>query len=292
VTTATTPIASILDRFFCVARWWFRSLSAGGRDLLVPPFASRDRDVLLVCDQAGVASLLVEPPSCDAAPLGMYLDFIAGILERSDLNILFHRKMAVMRGFAAATGTENTIERWCDRLSVAGRERLRVIEAVPLDYVLPYADLLVSFASPALVRGCRHGLKPIQIGQRLVGSEAFAYFFPTMEAALEAILHRLDPRLSLDEYDAFESFRAAMDGPVATTGRPVVCRLANASAPLTRDLIMQEFRALDGPRITPLGAIAGTLANPFAVYRLLFGPAADLNQDRRKRSFRSAASAR
>src|ERR1051325_1472105 len=204
--TATTPMTSRFDRFFSTVRWWFRSLPVGGRDLLMPPFASRDRDVLLVCDQAGISSSQVEPPSCEATPLGMYLDFIESILECSDLNVIFHQEIAVVRGSAPATGAENIIEQWYERLPVTSRQRLRVIEAVPLDFVLPYTDLLVSFASPALVKGCRHGLKPIQIGRRLVGSEAFAYFFPTLEAALQAISRRLDPRLSLDEYDAFERF--------------------------------------------------------------------------------------
>ncbi len=213
------------------------------------------RGVILICDQAVICSPLIggEPRNSDQPQI--YIELLSGILARSEFNVVFHttRRDRDHRATAAA------IERWRQQLPAACQPRFRVVEAAPLDALLGDVDLLVSFASPALVVGCRRGLKPVQIGRALIGSEGFTHVFEDCAAFVDWLGRGvLGARLSLDEYSEFARFADALRGSA------------------TRDPIVREIRRVDAWRISPLQAITDILANPVGALRLLFGTLAGL----------------
>jgi len=222
------------------------------------------RGVVLICDQAATRSSLIGagPNDRDQAPA--YIELFSGILAGSEFNVVFHTTGRNRDPIAAA------IERWRQKIPAACQARFRVVEAAPLDALLGDIDLLVSFASPALVVGCRRGLKPVQIGRAVIGSGGFTHTFGDGTAFLDWIGRGgVGARLSLDEYSEFARFADAVRAdPTAGAGR-------------ARDPIVREIRRVDGWRISPLQAITDILANPVGALRLLFGTLAGLAARRR-----------
>ncbi|HEV2336096.1 MAG TPA: hypothetical protein VGS13_11400 [Stellaceae bacterium] len=222
------------------------------------------RGVIVICDQAAIRSPLIDAGPTDSDQPGAYIELFSGILASKELDILFHTtgRDRDHRVTAAA------IERWRQQLPAAWQARFRVVETALLDALLGDADLLVSFASPALVAGCRRGLKPVQIGRALIGSEGFTHIFGDGAAFVDWLARgEVRARLSLDEYSEFARFADAVR--------------SRAEAGLARDPIVREFRRLDRPRISPLQAIADILANPVGALRLLFGTLCGLAARRR-----------
>jgi len=205
----------------------------------------------LICDQAATRSPLIGVGPNDSDQPRAYIELFSGILACSELCILFHTT-----GRDRATGA--AIERWRQQIPAPWQTRFRKVDAAPLDRLLGDVDLFVSFASPALVAGCRHGLKPVQIGRTLVGSERFTHVFRDRAAFLDWLEGGgFRARLSLDEFSEFTRYADAVRGGA------------------TRDPIVREFRRVDGWRISPLQAVTDILANPVGALRLLFGTLAE-----------------
>ena len=226
----------------------------------VAPLEGSAPGVVLIWDEAAAPSLLAgERP---AAPAG-YAELAAIILARSDLDVIVH--LPRHDGGGAAL-----------REAVAGvypplgshPGRLRVTGAMPLEALLPGVDFLVSFASAALIRGCRSGLKPIQIGAALIGSGGFSEIFPDSRAFADALAaHRLAGSLSVGEYELFEEFcRAVRAVPRYRRGEG-----PRAAWRRARDPVVRECRRLPYTWRDRIRAIAGAVANPLVTMRLYRG---------------------
>jgi hypothetical protein len=187
--------------------------------------------------------------------------------------VIFHRRRPARHQCPAAAA----IERWRQQLPAEYEARFRVIDAAPLDALLGSVDLFVSFASPALVHGCRAGFKPVQIGRAVIGSEGFTHIFEDPDAFVGSIAAGgFRARLSLEEYSEFERFGEAVVGGSAAKAMPGLSeRSANAAA-LARDPIVEEFGRAQRQRVSPLQAITDVIANPVGAMRLLFGTVAGL----------------
>lgn len=231
---------------------------AMGMEIFAPPFDPTAGVVVLICDQALTDSVLIAPHSPGVAVAAVYSKLVTGMLERGNSKVIFH------------LGQPQRSARDCyNKLSQKYRGRLRVIEAAPIEPMLAYVDFLVSFASPALIEGCRNGLKPIQIGNALIGSEAFSHIFSDVDGFVDAVASgTLEGRLSLQEYGRFEQFcqsvnnRAGAELYVRSHG----LRYAGG---ISRDPILRECRRPEFARLSPLRAIFSAIANPVAAWRLL-----------------------
>jgi hypothetical protein len=215
------------------------------------PATRRAVGVALICDQAMTASLLANglPPGGGEADL--YAAIAAAILRHSPLNVVLHA-----RAGAAAAASAAAIARAAELLPDT-EGRLQLIMAAPIEALLPGVDLLVSFASPGLIAGCRNGLKPVQIGRAVIGSAAFSHVFPDIEGFAAALgAGGLTGGLSLPEYEQFEAFCRRV------TGRGAARRPA-------QDPIVQACRPSRAAwRLAPR-LIGSALANPFALWRLV-----------------------
>ena len=239
-------------------------------ELAPPAFENPGRGVILICDQALTDSVLIGARPRDSDQPAIYIDLFSGVLARSDLNVIFHRRRVGHRSADAGT-----IERWRQQLPAEFEARFRVIDAAPLDALFGLVDLFVSFASPALVQGCRAGFKPVQIGRAVIGSERFTHIFEGPDAFVDWIAGGgFRARLSLEEYSEFERFGEALRGGIASTVSPGLSELSTNAAALARDPIVEEFRRAQRQRISPLRAIADVIANPVGAMRLLFGTVA------------------
>jgi hypothetical protein len=240
-----------------------------------PAFDNPARGVILICDQALTDSVLIGAQPHDGDQPAIYIDLFSGVLARSDLNVVFHRRWPARHQSAAAAATAAAVERWRQQLPAEFEARFRVIDAAPLDALFGLVDLFVSFASPALVQGCRAGFKPAQIGRAVIGSERFTHIFEGPDAFVGSIAGGgFRARLSLEEYSEFERFGEAVRGGIASTVSPGLSELSINAAALARDPIVEEFRRAQRQRISPLRAIADVIANPVGAMRLLFGTAA------------------
>ncbi|MGC2415691.1 MAG: hypothetical protein WA459_23710 [Stellaceae bacterium] len=240
---------------------------------LAAPSFDNPSGVILICDQAITESVLIGTRPHQSDQPAIYLDLFSGILARSELDVIFHRRLRVRQQCPAAAA----IERWRQQLPAEYEARFRVIDAAPLDALFGLVDLFVSFASPALVTGCRAGLKPVQIGRAVIRSEGFAHIFEGPDAFVDAIAAGgLRGRLSLEEYSEFERFGDAVLGGSAAQAMPGPSALSTNEAALARDPIVGEFRRAQRRRISVLQAIADVIANPVGAMRLLFGTVAGL----------------
>jgi hypothetical protein len=233
----------------------------------VPPPRSSPSGAVLICDEAATTSLLAQGCSCGLAETDIYAGLAAVILERSRLDVIFHLRCQL----AKATAIREAIER-NSRLSPNERARLRVIEAVPLETALPCVDLLVSFASPALIQGCRNGLKPIQIGQAVTDSGAFSHIFFDIDSFADALATGgLTGRLSVREYEQFEEFRRRLSGRTLATVHYTIEHGPRAAWRRARDPVIRECCRSEWTWSSRIRAIASAIANPVVVWRLLRG---------------------
>ncbi len=152
-------------------------------ELAAPSFDNPSRGVILICDQASTELVLIREPPRPSDQASVYIDLFSGILARSELDVIFHRRQRGRDQCPAAAA----IERWRQQIPAEYEARFRVIDAAPLDALFGSVDLFVSFASPALVTGCRAGLKPVQIGRAVIRSEGFAHIFEGPDAFVDAI---------------------------------------------------------------------------------------------------------
>ena len=232
-----------------------------------PPLTRSTSGVVLICDQAMTASLLAEGCSAGLAEPAIYFDLAAAILDCSHTDVIFHLRCPL----AQATAIREAIER-SGQLSPNYRARLRVIEAVPLEAVLPCVDLLVSFASPALIQGCRSGLKPIQIGQAVTGSGAFSHIFPDIGSFADALATGgLAGRLSVREFEQFEEFCQRWRGRTCATAHYIIGNGLRDAWGMARDPVIRECRRSECAWSSRMRAIASAIANPAAALRLLRG---------------------
>jgi hypothetical protein len=217
--------------------------------------------IALICDEAMTASRLAEgsPPSGGEAAL--YAATAAAILQHTALGVILHVRAGPGEAASAAA-----IARAAELLP-GDEGRLRLSVAEPLEALLSGVDLLVSFASPGLIAGCRNGLKPVQIGRAVIGSAAFSHVFPDLDGFVEALGGgSLKGGLSLPEYEQFEAFCRRVAGGGA------LWRLAED--PIIRACRLSGGRWRLAPRL-----IGSALANPFALWRLIragFGATAAL----------------
>ncbi len=219
--------------------------------------------VVLICDHASTASALAEGSGADLGEPAIYSALASAVLQRSRLDVVFHLR----RGRVEGAAIREAIER-C-RVSPDQRARLQVIEGGPLEIALPRANFLVSFASLALVKGCRNGLKPVQIGRALTGSAAFSHVFPDLDSVVDALATSgLEGQLSVREYEQFEAFCQVLCSRDAVAARDPIGRL-RTSWRLGRDPIVRECRRSEPARCLALRTIASALANPVAALRLL-----------------------
>ncbi len=230
-------------------------MTAGPAETSVAPPRPSTAGVVLVCD-GPVASPLVEGA---AAARDLYTGLTAAILQHSRSAVVFH----LQRGSPEAAAIREAIER-CGGLQPEYGARMRMLARVPLESLLPCADLLVSFASPALIKGGRNGLKPIQIGRVLRGSEAFSHVFSDVAGFARSLAAGgLAGTLSLGEYAQFEEFRRRLAG-----GSDLAGAGTGAAWRLFRDPVRRECRRAERGRVAWLRAAASVLANPVAAFRL------------------------
>jgi hypothetical protein len=227
--------------------------------MTAPPLAQATAGAVLICGQVTTESLLVDACPGDSAAPGAYARLTAAVLQRTDFAVILHAE----RRLPMASEFRRVIEASCGLAAT----RLRVVEAAPLETMLPGIDLLVSFASPALIQGCRSGLKPIQIRRAVSGTASFSYFFPDIDSFAEALASgSLVGRLTLREYEQFEEFCRHVGGdPEPGRGR------WNAWRPTGDPIIRQCRYAGLIPPLSLTRRIASALANPFAAWRLLRG---------------------
>jgi hypothetical protein len=211
--------------------------------------------VALICGDAMTVSPLVEGRPLGGSEADIYAAVAAAILRYSRLEIVLHS-----RATPGEEGSGAAIVRAAELLPNT-QGRLRVIAAQPLEALLPGVDLLVSFASPALIAGCRNGLKPVQIGRAVNGSAAFSHVFPDIAGFAAALAAGgVAGGLSVREYEQFDEFcRRVAGGGV---------RLLAAQRQ-AQDSIVTACRPPAATWRLASRLIASALANPFAVWRLL-----------------------
>jgi hypothetical protein len=202
------------------------------------------RKVLLICDRAAERTSLAEGLAESSSEEQIYSRLIAAVLQATDLDILLHLHRDRRGSPDPLAG-----------LSQAHKNRVRLAARQPLGVVLSQADILVSFASSALVEGGRHGMKPVQIGLFLRGSAGFSQIFPDMAAFIDKLAAgKVEGSMSLAEHAAFETFCHDIAGQEHSPGRdPIVlaCRPRHAAYRIPGKTIIDAF------------------ANPFAAMRLL-----------------------
>jgi hypothetical protein len=239
------------------------SSGAPGKEVIEPLFERSNRGLTLISDQAFLDTILVDRPAAWVDSADLYSKLVSGILDSSGSDVILHRSRSPSRSIP------ELIDNY-DRLSPNYRGRLQVIEAMPLEPILAQVDLFVSFASPALIQGCRSGLKPVQIGRALIDSGAFTHIFADVDAFVEAMATgTLKGHLSVAEYEQFEGFRHRLSGRSAAVARWTASHGLRYVSSLARDPIVQECRRPNCARVSPLGAIRSAIANPVAAWRLL-----------------------
>jgi hypothetical protein len=212
--------------------------------------------VALICDQIMTASALAEGRPAGGSELEIYASVAAAILHHSGLSVVLHSRTC-----SGAAGAAAAIARAAE-LVPDMQGRLRVVAAEPLEHLLPSVDVLVSFASPGLIAGCRDGLKPVQIGRAVIGSAAFSHIFPDVAGfAVALAAGGVAGRLSLREYAQFEEFCRRVAGGAGMR------RLGPRR--LAADPIVRACRQPDATGRRAMRAISSVFANPFAAWRLL-----------------------
>lgn len=176
-------------------------------------------------------------------------DLIAALLRHDDVEIVLHGGPRIAR-------VRDEIGR--DRAVSEGDLCRITVSDAPLGSLLSGADVVVSFTAPALIDAGKNGLKPVQIGTAMAGSEAFSNIFPNVAAFAHALSGgAVRGRLSLPEYDAFEKFCAELQRRRGPRSR--------------RDPMVRACRRYGPARSSPIGTIIGAIGNPFAAWRLLLG---------------------
>jgi len=227
-----------------------------------PLFERSKKGSILISDQAFLHSLLVYGPAARLDKAKLYSELVSGILDSSGADVILHLSRS------PGSSILEFIDHY-DWLSLRYRARVQVIEAMPLEPILAHVDLFISFASPALIQGCRYGLKPVQIGRALIDSAAFSHIFSDVDAFMDAMATgTLKGHLSVEEYEEFERFRYRVSRRSATVARWTGHGLRYASS-LARDPVVRECRKPNYARVSPLQAVRSAVANPVATWRLL-----------------------
>jgi hypothetical protein len=226
--------------------------------LAQPPFARRNDGIVLVLGQPADDWSLVEAPLSELSAAAVYRTLIGGLLARSRASIVF-------------TGDPDVLEAWRDGLPRAQQDRLRLVGEPPIDALLPYADWVASISSPALIWVCRAGLKPALIGGSLLAGKGFTHDFADAEAVVAAIAAgRVDGRLSLAEYAAFEEFLIrALVIHLVPNDRRAAAQLAPRLAFPNHVPTLEEAPLFGYPRPGFWRSAVDALAGPVAALRLL-----------------------
>jgi hypothetical protein len=240
-------------------------------DLAATPFAGRAERVALVLGQAVNDLALIESPRPELCAPSIYRRLIGGILERTDLRVVFkadpdeRRQPAIGRPL-----TLKLLGAWRDTLPAAQQARFRLMEAEPVEVLFAHADLVVSLSSPLMIDACQAGFKPVQLGDAFFGGKGFTHDFGDAEAFLEALAAgRVFGALSLDEYRRFEDFLArALLLHLVPEGEEGVGKVAARLAEPNHVPTLRECDFSPTPRFLHLQAASNAIANPVAALRL------------------------
>jgi hypothetical protein len=172
-----------------------------------PALADAQTGIVLICYEAENSAEAARGSLRNPAVSALCLSLVRALLERSQFDLILYLNLKEQRSSdrpAAAAAIRDAINR-AKPLPPANLARLRVREGVPPETSFSNADILVSLGPSALIRGCRAGLKPVQIGQGCAGTEAFSHVFPDIGSFVDAV-RNLQGQLSIEEYEGFEKF--------------------------------------------------------------------------------------
>jgi hypothetical protein len=237
--------------------------------------------MLSICYRPAHGSALLEPgPPGFAGPSGCR-ELIVGILERTNLNIVFSAEPG-NGGDACIAAIRELLSSECRQLPAEFRARLQIVAPAMFQPMLPSIDWLIAADPRAIIWSCWAGLKPVQIGPSLLGSDAFTHRFADVAAFLERLASDgLSGQLTIDEYTRFDIFCQALSGAGSSndSGKFDEILAAVRTASLHRDpllqLLLAELRLQRPASISPLRKLAGIIANPFAAARLYLTDLAD-----------------
>jgi hypothetical protein len=272
--------ADRLDRLRAEAQLRFRTrrnknVRADALATLAPPFGRNASGTVLVLGQVLNDFSLIETALPEMSSIAVYRRLIEGLLESSNLNIIFKaHPWERRRPNLMAPVTLQRIRAWHDELPAQHRARVKVLEREPLAAVLPYADQVVGLSSQGLVEAAAAGLKPIQIGMAFFGGHGFTHNRTLDDGLIGDLAEgRIEGRLTLAEYRALEDFMVRALLLHLVSDRPegvakIGARLADPGhIPALDEVSFTEEEPR--PRLSEL--IGNIAANPLALLRF-FGP--------------------
>jgi hypothetical protein len=226
--------------------------------------------IVLIWAEAGASatSLLTIRTGPAVESPATYVDLAAALLgSRADLSVRLRMPPAA----------DGHIANNCEGLLRLYSERLKLVdEGAELELIARQVDILVAFASAAVIQACRQGLKPVQIGDFLIGSEAFTHIFGSVgDFVAMMAARRIGGSLTLKEHSEFGFFCRASPArarslAVEPRGGFGALRWLRALWRIARDPVLRECRRGKCGRQSAVRTISGALANPFAAWRLLY----------------------
>lgn len=187
-----------------------KNVAQPARRMETLPF-SRKAPVLTVLGQVLNDFSIIERRHGDLSSVHFYRTLIKEVLANSGYNIVFKaHPWERQKVHVRAPLTLQAIEGFVASLPDARQRRVLVTENFNLQNLLEQSDQVLVLNSQSALEAAFHGLKPAQFGRAFYAQRGFTSDFDGIEAipAFVGALakDRVRGRLSLDEYDQFETF--------------------------------------------------------------------------------------
>ncbi len=183
--------------------------AAGSSQLEPRPFPTDGGKTVLVVGQALDDPAILGVPAEEVSILAQYRKLMADLLETSAHRIIF---VMGNGGRAVSGGADEDavlagLSAWRATLPPDRQVRVLLRRDGFRPELLRHADQVVGHSAPELLAACGAGLKPAVIAPAFFGGKGFTEDHGSWETLVSALASdHVDPYLSLEAYETFESF--------------------------------------------------------------------------------------
>lgn len=249
-----------------------KNVRADASALVPPPFADRGGGTLLLIGQVLNDFSLIETGLPELSSPRVYRDLIAGILEHTNLTVIFKaHPWERRRPNVLGPATLDALARWSASLPADRRDRLRLVEVEPITGLFPHCDWVAALCSQGQLEAAQAGLKPIQLGRAFYGGHGFSHDYADVGALVaDLAAGRVAGRLTLAEYRAFEDFMVrALVLHLVPNSREGVGKVVRRLAEVHHLATLDEAELFPSARRSAWTTLRRAVANPTALVRLV-----------------------
>ncbi len=169
---------------------------------------SKNRDIITIVGQVVNDFSVICTATKYLSTIDFYINLIDGLLKSTDCFVVFKaHPWERNKNNVKSALTYDEINNYINGLSIDLQERIYITEDFNLQELIKQSKHVVTLCSQSAIEAAFSGLKSIQFGNAFYGNKAFTYDFNDIDDFInEYKCGKLNPYLTLNEYDSFELF--------------------------------------------------------------------------------------